>query len=533
MSGRVLLFQHGFRPGQPPAARLVGERSDESAPAATETNIESAAAIRGLALWAAERLPRSAAGAPLLDILCVDVDGTLCSWLNSPSTEPAVVEGLVRQGAGDSESTQDLVGSVAGLPHESAVQALAPVRPSVRTKRGAPPPERSRLPILVVQDAAARLLQDDLDSLGVRVGTVTTLWHAIASAWDPAGVKIEPRSPSEREAVVADDSPVHASVAIDPMGRLLWAWSHGGRLVAAGQVRLRVDPDGGVIVSAPDIARVGAAWMSWSVQFSAAPARVTCITPPLERAGLDARALGETLGRAWPGAAIDLAVDEDPIGATLRRLAVASTNAQEANAGPALSPDDPRASLLSLTRRPGRAHQRLYLWASMALVALALGVGALAAGFWIEAARVGRSATQTSDTWRNKFKELAIAGTFPPGGEFLALQTEVSRLTRQSAPPENADPAMPVLEELETLSLVLGSEEIEVDEILLDSRFATNRVVVRVADLATAESVLKSLNSIAGSRLVDWQAPSSYPSVDKKLKGVFTAKWADSAKPGT
>jgi hypothetical protein len=285
-----------------------------------------------------------------------------------------------------------------------------------------------------------------------------------------------------------------------------------------------------LIVTGSDVARVGAAWMAWSVQFGAAPVRVTCVAPPFDRAGLDARAVGEAVGRAWPGAAVDLAVDEDPIGATLRRLAVASTNAQEANAGPPLPPDDPRSSLLALTSRPGRAHQRFYVWVSLALVALSLGIGALAAGFWIEAARIGRTATHTSEERRAKFKELSIPGTYPPDQEFLVLQSEVAKLQRQSAPPENADPAMPVLEELETLSLVLGSEEIEVDEVLLDSRFATNRVVVRVADLATAEALLKSLNQIGGSKLVDWQAPSSYQTVEKKLKGIFTAKWADSGR---
>jgi hypothetical protein len=324
----------------------------------------------------------------------------------------------------------------AGLAGDTSVQALATIDPndeaaaprralSLRRPAAATPGAKHRYAVLAVPDAPVRVLLDELDALGVEVACALSLWHALASAWD-AGAG------SRSSRVVASDAPPAAVLMVDPAGSLVWAWTREGELVAGGAMRLATRARGlerdaagnssaasdGLITAqqaaaaknpsppadAPtpmgpgedvalidftpaDAGRLTMDWLAWSAQLGHCPRRVVCLSVPTLTGGPDAgsggpEALARNLARVWPNATIDGAVHQDPVGATLARLAGLGAQGDD----PAPAPADasalpveqrPRAVLTGLSSRPGRADRRLYQWVAAALAAGALVVGAL------------------------------------------------------------------------------------------------------------------------------------------------------------
>lgn len=553
MSGRVAYLERTERGFRPSGLRLVSERSDDTFRCALEDPGADAFELARMADWVREHLPRS--GAAALDILCLDVNGGLCSWITSPSAEPTIVAALARQGGADDwTSTEEtsgsrVLGAYAGIAQDSSVQALAEIdaptrRPFLarRAKKDTQPPRspRQRMPVVAMPDAVARVLLDELDLRSIKVGSVCSLWHAMGAAWDPSAAHVRAGLPAEADGRIVADSPgIHATVLIDPSGRLLWSWSALGGLLAAGSMRLRslpaADQPARAQVSASDLSRLAAEWLSWSAQLGAAPARVTCIIPRADPAegALDAREIGETLGRAWPGALVDLAVDDDPIGATLRRLAVAGSAAQDSGQIAPLSPEDPTASLVALTHRPGRAHFRLYLWAALTLIVLAGGIAALAAQTWIQASRIRLVKEKTSEQWRTAFQGLKLPDQLLPGTELLVLRSELTRLDNERRPVAATEPAMPVLQELETLSFVIGYPGASLDEILLESRVIRPRVVCQVDSIAEGELLFTALKQIDGSNVTGWSAAFSPRQASGKFRCTFSGSWAATPRART
>lgn len=551
MSGRVAYLERVERGFRPSAIRLVGERSDERLALEPDGQDGDRAALTRAADWIRQRVPR---GAPGLDVLCLDTDGSLCSWLSSPSAEPGVVAALARQGSGEGwagpqegSSAADVLGSYAGLAQESSVQALAlapaasrPVLPGKPGVKDTGEPARQRLAVVVTPDATARVLLDELDLRAVKVGSVCSLWHAIAAAWDPSGAvharAVGAMAEGGGGRVVAESAAVHATVLADPRGRLLWSWSGHAGLLAGGSIRLRALPavdqqTPGVVVGPGDLSRLAAAWLSWSAQLGCAPVRVTCVVPETVpgEGSLDPRGIGEALTRAWPGTTVDLAVDNDPIGATLRRLAVAGSASQDAGEA-TLSPEDPASSLVNLTQRPGRAHFRLYLWSASTLVAAAIGISAAAIMIWSSALQARRAAIATREQWLTAFQTLKPPGEVYPGQEIPALKAELARVEIATHPVMAAEPAMPVLQELETLSYVLGFEGVHLDEITLDSRLVKPRIVCQVASIPDGEALFGAIKQISGSNVIGWTP--SYTLMGGKTKCVFQGSWAVGPRPG-
>ncbi len=556
MSARVAFFERAERGVRPVAVRLVGDRTDETHRCREG---EPVPALAEAAAWIRERLPRNTAGArPTLDLLCVDVEGSLCSWLSAPSGDGRIIEALARQGGSEWSADGDddagaakapaVLAAYAGVPGESSLQALgAPAPQKVARKRGGPAPveARLRLPVLAVPDAAARVLVDSLDTEGVRLDAVCSLWHAIGAAWDPAGPAAAASLRAGREddaKVVAENSPVSASVLVEPTGRMLWTWSRGGALIAAGSVRLRVERTaegvpGLVRVRREDASRLAAEWLAWSAQLASAPSRVTCVTPELwagEEAGagaLDAAGLGVALGRALPGATVDLAVDTDPVGTTLRRVAAGLESAAEAGATDAGAVVEPGSALIDLSRRPGPAHYRVYLWAALAIAMAAAGIGALAWKFRAEAGEFREGARRTAAEARELFQTAGVGAAFP-GKELETVQSRVAALETASAPiARQSEAAMPVLEELETLSLVLGIPEVEIESISLDSKIS-NQIIVTVPTLADGEALLSALRSVSGSHLTDWVPTFAAPGASGRVRCTFRAGWSLEARGG-
>jgi hypothetical protein len=391
--------------------------------------------IAAAARWIAEQMAQVEANVsrrvPL--VLCLDLDGGRCAWLSPPSAEHEVVKAAARSaalGAADESSAGPGLGSVWSSEYgesgaDMSIQELAdpPAQNGsggglLARRKPAAVGHKERLAVLAVPDAAARVLLDELDRLGVEVASVTTLWHALAAAWDPSKAEalsggVLERNGSHRE--VASSEPVTAVVALEPSGRLVWSWTREGKLIAAGTQRLRCLevakgmpraeedaagaggtrrlPEGDapparlLEVSRADTGRTVSEWLAWTAQLGVAPSRLVCVGPgELVPTGLaDApglAAVGQTLAAAWPGSAATAAEEDDPIAATLLRLAAAEA--------PIFKDDDAqgRALMIDLSSRPGRLSRTMHWWLAAAGAAAAVALGALA---W----QIDRGAKQT------------------------------------------------------------------------------------------------------------------------------------------
>jgi hypothetical protein len=533
LSGRVCYLARSGRTDGAALIRMVGPGSDESweRPAPPQDPAMVIAQTGDAAAWVAQRASQGDGPRNEIALLCVDVEGASCNWLTSPSGEESVVAAVMAQAGGDYAEA----GAPSGVwappaLSEASVQALTPPpqgngAPALK-RRKAGPGAASKMAVASVPDVDARLFIDALDERGVSVERSTSLWHAIAAAWDPAARH------EASENIVATASPASAVVLIDPVGRLVWAWSRGGQLAAAGTIRLmrdRSDGDAAVMLGAPEVARLTADWLSWSIQLGVAPSRIVCVGPRTggeTEGGLTPAAMGAALTKSWRGATVDLAVHDDPVGATLKRLAGLVQDGAE---------EDGRRELLSLTRRPVRAHRALYRWAALCILALAAIMGAVA---WqaLSAARtaagqaklahdemaveISKIAPPTSD-----IQQAQLAGA--PSGY---LSEQLARLRRELNPNANIEPAEPILAELETLSLILGSREVEITELSLMNNAVV--VYVLVPDTPTAEFLKKSLDEI-GSSHCDWKVEFGTGAATKGKQSVnFFGVWKNTgAKP--
>lgn len=514
----------------------LGPGDDPSRPPAPGEQI---AHIRSAAAWIAEEI------APVRELvaICLDPEGGVCSWVSAPSTDPKVVMASIRQGAAPVGTGAEL-GASAGrtggfglLPDDDlgagsgrSVQALAEpdttsrtsLLPS-RTKEVVSGP-RQRLGVLSVADAPVRVLLDELDRLKIGVGAVLTLWHAAALAWDPSSAPHT--SSSKRGAgqngtadalepiVVETEGPVAAAVIVDPQGRLVWAWSKGGDLLAAGTMRLRThsytrvpqhhaappeapaasdsaiidlgsaasriapedtgEPIRATECASDDIGRLVMDWLAWSVQVGQTPERVVCVGPATipHRPGPDQpsptpESLARTLVGAWPGATVDAAVHDDPIGATLNRLrALPMFAPSRTPSGEVALLDDPRRNVVTLTKRPGRFDRIMHYWATVAILCAAAAVflytRRLGAG--IEELRSRRDGLVAERLRLLESMEPlvpSVSKTADPvgllGAKIHELNDQLTRVTPTTSVLERLLPAMEILNREEFASVQIGN----------------------------------------------------------------------------
>jgi len=540
------------------AVRLVGDRLDRvwSPPAPRGGEAPEPGEIidstRAAARWVAQQLPSR--GPKSLSGVCVDVDGGLCLWLSAPSSDPSVVAAAMAHGrgaddGGTSEGGGDaglLALAAAGVGMERSVQALDALGAGPRGRAAKATGERRRMAVLSVPDLTIRVFLDELDALGVAVDAVSTLWHAMAAAWDPDRRRAGGRSLADDG--LADSPPqCSAIILLDPgagagreegegspaCGRLIWSWAAGGELVAGGSMRLRTvaapsapgDEHGNgeafegvrriesaregertAVCGEPEVGRLIADWLAWSVQLGLGPSRILCVgpMPATESAG---PGLMELLARGWNGAAVDAAVHHDPVGATLERVR------DDAGVEPERIASDPRASLVTLSHRPGRAHRRMYHWAAAALAVAALAVGALG---W----RLGNAAEEANQTVSKMRADLTaslsgLATIAPnlatPAG--MADPEAVLRATlaslQQSRP--RLDREEPILAELDRLMRAMAIEdvnpEMKLDELFLSSLSGSVRLLLPPDDGVTGQIITAELGKIPG--LIDWTGSSS------------------------
>ena len=231
LSSRVCYIEREDRGAVLRCLRVLGAQTDDTWQAPTgDTGLDpTGRSFASAASWVGDRL-NGRLGGRVLDRLCLDVDGAVCSWVTSNSTETRLVRAVIEQ-----ENTQDSddpfavgqagAGRFPDLPGEVGYQALGTNRPK---GEGA-----VRIPVLAVPDVAARALIDALDESGVQIGSCVTLWQAMLKAWS-AG------SSSSSERIVVETHPVVAVVLCVPGDRVVWAWGRSGTPIATGAFRTRL-----------------------------------------------------------------------------------------------------------------------------------------------------------------------------------------------------------------------------------------------------------------------------------------------------
>jgi hypothetical protein len=233
--------------------------------------------------------------------------------------------------------------------------------------------------------------------------------------------------------------------------------------------------------------------------------------------------VGELLVSRWPGCAVDAIVHEDPLGATLSRLVHVLEQT------PRDTTRDGARSLTQVSQRPGRPHRRMHQWLAGAIAAAAAGLVGLGWNVRRGVPAIEDAAKQWSNSWQPVVAPVWPQATQPTLGDPLkALQAEVDKVASTATLPAKAQRAMPVPQELETLSLVLASPRVELTELRIDSTLNV-RIVAVVASTSDAEQLLESLRRVAGSRVATWTMEVQSLQGDKRT-ATYDGKWA---KEGT
>ncbi len=529
--------------------RLVGQTASQAFPA---EEAPSGVDPREAARWIRESLA-NLRDAGSVAMLCLDTDGSTCAWLSSPSEDPTIVNVLARAGGGAAAGDDAPRGHAAfefyaPTSGESSIEAL--VTPQLRgsatlatlRRPGAPGVETPRrLAVLAAADVPARLLIDALDDEQVPVDATGSFWHVMAMAWDPgakaAAAVTEGSGPIQAQTVPG----TVATVVIEPRGRLVWCWSRAGELLVGGSMRLRVGvpattEEGGVeprpaaMFGADEVHRLATEWLSWSVQTGCSPSHVTCIMTAGDPEMVSE--FGRALGRHWPQTTVDAVMVDDPVATTLSRVAERLESTPR-DAAAALSP---RRAMVGLSTRQGRAHRRMYLWKSLAIAGGALLAVTLAAKLRSAAAAARDEASSIQAASAALVKEHFPDARPGPGYSLLQATTdEVARLRNLAEPPKRAEPPMPLLEELATISMVTGDPNYSLENIDLESSSsAVLRLGVIANSLSDAEAMTEALNAIAGSAVLRWEEPASYDTTSRpgKFRINYTAKWAPRLERG-
>jgi hypothetical protein len=481
------------------------ERWDAPRPDADDSQgptLEPARAAALAAAWLKSRLTGSAR----LSLLCLDPRGAACHWLETPDTDPAVLRAVTRQAPPGSWGDWGEASPSAGLDQQSSslqslgAPATVTAAAALGRRRGLALPGRTpreqprrRTAVTTVTDLPVRLLLDELDRRGVSVDRVALLWHVMAAAWDPAAEA----GPAEDDPLLTREAGETAVVLIEPEGRIQWAWSAQGSLLAAGASRL--DPaalEDTHNARASTVGRLASDWLAWAVQLGRSPTRVICLAAeelgPPERLAV----LGRALGAAWSEAATDLFRVPDPVGTTIRRLADTSAGGRPRRA----LPDSAR--LEELAARPSRKHRAMYRFSAAALILLAVGLILLGLRFGSAAARVRQQAQDLVQTQRERIRAVLPAGadlTFPT----LAVRTHLENLNAQRSPGKALTPVWPILAGADQIAFVLASfPDTRLERLTLQQ--ISISLLVSGPNTASVEPVPQTLED--GTDLFVWRA---------------------------
>jgi hypothetical protein len=523
--------------------------------------------------WVQEHLSRSRS-AGHLEAVVLDVDGATCSWVAGLGTDFQAIAAAARlsqtgadsltephAGAGDSNAVSPVT-YFAGEASDSTIQPLAtpadddesaaldePRRGTLlaRLKKAAPKPvpgtaRLRRRGILAACDVPGRLFIDALDRRGIEVGRAITLWHAMAQAWDPAWQRRA--APGDSSEILSTSDSVCAVVLVDPATtsllasdddpdatppRLIWAWSHAGSLLAGGSMRLahaRTEHGVDVALGQAEASRLAAEWLAWSMQLGCSPRRAVCVLPASTHDSGSASVFGTALTKAWEGASVEAAaISDDPIAATFERLA----SALEKTPASSDAVSSPGESMIELSTRPGGAHRTMYKWLAGVVLVASVVMGVVA---W-QARRSAERINQAAQVWRDKgFDAAKTALGVTPADPLRSLRDEVRLRERELVPPPRVVLAKPIMEEFETISMVISNEGLALESLDLSSANLV-RVTVSAQDIALLEEVTKAMRQISRSHVNTWEADYkdfTNAQGEKAVRATLSATWqADNA----
>ncbi len=510
---RLLSETHGaeerWRPQAPPGAgqpRALEEPGAQSgAPEEPRDALWWKERAGAAAAWVAERLGPERR----LASLCMDIGHASCVWLSAPSAQRGVIAAALRQEGAEWAELEPggLIEPLAAPSGEARSKLLEFSVFGLGAKKTAATSTAVRMPVLLAPDALLRLFLDDLDRRAVRVEHVTSLWHGACAAW------------------LADADALGAVVLSDG-ATLVWAWGRGARLQAGGRLDLApfqaAPPEDAEASSGASRSgqaslegarpRLALDWLTWAAQLGEAPRTLVVV-------GHNAAALAAALESALPGAQAKTIEEPDPFGATVRSALHATT----AGGASRLVGDDPRLGLVSLTRRRGRAHRRLYTWTGACLAALAMGIGALGWRARDQRAAYLAAAEDLKSTQAERLKEIAPdLGT--ASNPARALESRLAELRKKS--PEFKDPARarPILDEaarLATILAELGPRGVKIDDIALHDIVPSARITV--PDFATGEDINTRLRAPGGA--IRWRMDYEGNAGGENLKYRLTGEW--------
>jgi hypothetical protein len=528
--------------------------------------------VRDAAAWIAATLPGLAgARGRKIDRVCIDADGAVCAWVSSPVAQPEIVRAEAKRQTEaervDDQADDGIEGYEApprfpDLPGELDFQPLmaeaGPVAKAgkerspakVRGKKaasGAPigGPSARRVAVLASPDASARLLLDELDRVGIDFGSVVSIWHAMASVWDP-GLRDKqqagpPRVDDDGVVIAERSVSMTAVVVLDPASqRLLWSWSRAGSLDATGSIRLVRGAGDRVMLTPGCVGRLTAEWLSWAAQLGLTPERVLCVGPfraepvvseapalpgedddgeasaPRGPAGFDAGAFAGAVAKSWPRASVDVVTLDDPVEHTLTRFAERVDAARDAAAAGA-----PRCAteIEPLTDRPGRLHRWMYRSVAAATVCLAVLTAAAGWRLGASSAAARAGAIELREAQKALLAEIdpALSKSRNPTGDLRRMLEQLGPVSAEPA----FDPPKPILQELESIALAIGDPAYTLDSISLQD--FTVRLVVDVDGAVDFENLQASLQSIARST-----RPAGPPTLNDRngrLRVTFNFLW--------
>lgn len=503
--------------------RVVAERGLEERYRVPE-EAEGAQAVRFAAEWLRSRL-EAQSGAPI-GLLCLDPRGSVCSWLDVPSGEAPVVRAAVRQKPAGAWGEWPASTALAAA---GTVEALVPAEGSSLQVVGAPRsvstgglvlrkqarPESRRSAVIGVSDLPVRLLIDELDDLRIEVGRVVTLWQAMALAWDPSAERVD----AGGDPLVSSGHAETAVVLVEPSGRVQWAWSSEGVLLAAGSSILEEGAlAGDAKARAFGAGRLAMDWLAWTAQLGRSPRRVYCLVDESHGSDAGVAAFGEAVSGVWPGAAMDLIRVDDPVLATLSRLA-------ERTPGGKLRRDPSRAGTVSsLSSRPGRAHRGMFRWTAGAIAVAGVALGVL--GYRLRSS--GAEASAQERTLRGETGALILSelgNRADPLYPQLSLQTMLDGARKALEDRRQVRDVQPVLRALDDVAFYVGSMRgAEMSRLIVDQ--PTLLLELETETTEQAETASATLNR-AMQGFVSWSPGTMRPGTGGRTRVSITGYWAD------
>ena len=487
---------------------------------------------REAAAWLREALATDKRTRDQLTAVVLDGTGSLFTWSEVPAgVGPKAVIDAIRRGgrstgqtgAHDAEVSSPIaLAPELDLPEGLSLEAMgSEADPLADTELGS-----TRVGMSAVPDLATRLLLDQLDAQGVQVERVLTVWQAMALAWSVSSSQTKsqqhglarPNSSADPSSVVeVASSTTTAVVVLDASSRrLLWVWTVQGEPIASGWGRLARDGS----VPASVVSRLCLEWIGWGSQLGRSPGRILVVQPDA-MSGPGGVTPAAMIARQWPDATMDAVSLEDPLLATIARAAdriAGDTNAPAA------------AGLMQeLTHRPGRLDRSSRLWAGAAMLTAAVALGIAAWKLGQTSVQTAQQAQETRQTWRERATAIDPRA-LEPGvlDPFMYLRDLVAQAQREVAPVARR---RPIMRELESIALVIGYDNVRLQEINLSQLTAILKV--RVDTTQTYEELREAMTSIAGSELADWSATSRSVGNGPEVEATFNSLWVRSPAGGT